>query len=308
MLARVFGWPALLFLLVVALAAFAVGAIKSRDAKRGLEAGLLALFGGFLARTFVSILLSLGNDSPGTAMAIGWGFFLWPGAIDSIAAIFGARLLTTPASLLWIAAAVGSVVGMTDGVWAIRPWRGVGVLSFLLDTTWGLAGSANGSLLHLVNTAWAGHASDPRPDAHRYSSGFRFKHGFAFTQGSVMSNMGTNGPGTALFVHEKTHVWQNRAFGPFFALTYLGWMVLMFVPGLIVGLATRKGAGAGIEQWCYFNNPWEAWAYKVGQKHGAGARTAYGSLVWQDSIVLVASIPFTGFVIAVFLPIILSVW
>ena len=110
-----------------------------------------------------------------------------------------------------------------------------------------------------------------------------------------MSNL-SDGPGTSLYAHEKTHVMQNRLFGPFFVLSYIGWMVVMFIPGLIAGLASGRGIGDGIEKWCYFNNPWEAWGYAVGHKRGAADRSAWGSLIWSDGLTIGISVPyFLGF-------------
>jgi hypothetical protein len=261
----------------------------SRSWLRALEAGLLALIGGLLARTFIYILLAALPQSPGTGLLIGWAFFLWPGVVDTFAAMAGEQVLTTPNRLLWIATGVGCLAGMMDGIWRIHRWKGLGVLTFGLDLTWGLAGTTNGCLIHLVNFAWAKHQPETRCGTHRYRSGFRFKGGFAFTQGAVMSN-NAQGPGTPLYAHERVHVWQNRTFGPLFTLTYLGWMVLLFIPGIIGGAAKGTGVGTGIERLCYFNNPWEAWAYRVGHNHGAHPRSAWGDLIWSDGVVLVASI------------------
>src|SRR2546422_1026518 len=79
--------------------------------------------------------------------------------------------------------------------------------------TWGLAGSAQGALLHLVNFSWGNHVvGETRTDAHRYQSGFAVQSGFAFTQGAVMSS-NTSPKGAPLYNHENTHVFQNRLFG-----------------------------------------------------------------------------------------------
>jgi hypothetical protein len=108
---------------------------------------------------------------------------------------------------------------------------------------------------------------------------------FAFTQGNVMSAL-PDGPDTGLYNHEQTHVLQNRLFGPFFVLSYLGWMVLMFIPGLIAG-AISAGVAAGIERFCYFNNPWEAWGYKVQNLD----RALFGpQLIWSNVLVVVISV------------------
>jgi hypothetical protein len=312
MIGQIFSGWAFLFLGVLALAAFHlgsfVGSIKGeggRSLLRGLEAGLLAFIGGFLARSLVCLLLG-GKEGPsGAGLAVGWFFFLWPGVVDSVAKLASAQPLTAPGPLLWIAAAVGALAGMMDGLWKVHRWRGLGVLTFLLDMTWGLANTTNGILFHLVNFVWAGHADEPRSGAHRYRSGFRFKSGFAVTQGSVMSNMGQQGPSSGLFAHENTHVWQNRIFGPIFTLSYLGWMVVFFLPGLIAGAVSGVGVGAGIEQWCYYNNPWETWAYRV----GAGPRHPNrGPLVWSDLVVLLVSIPFMAGVVALMVLAVVKAW
>jgi hypothetical protein len=298
---RVVEPAAMLVALAIAVLGFIIGLVLglargegSRAAYRGLEAAGLALLGGIVARLFINIPLLLGGDSPGASLVVGWAFFLWPGVVDTIAAPFGARLLSTPDRLLWIALFVGSFAGMMDGMRRIHRWRGDGALSFLLDVTWGLAGTTNALLLHLVNFAWAEHTDEARQSCHRYRKGFQFKSGFAFTQGNAMSAMGHHAPGTPLHRHEMVHVWQNRAFGPLFTLAYLGWMVVFFIPALIAGLATPAGPALAIERWCYTNNPFEAWAYLVGHRHGASARS--GELVWSDGAVMAASaVFFTGF-------------
>ena len=205
--------------------------------------------------------LAAGHDSSAAALALGWGFFLWPGVLDTLLLMLHAKPVFTPSVLLWTAAVVGSFVGMMDGIGRIHRWRTLGGLEFLLDVTWGLAGSTNGCLLHLFNFAWA-HAQDgPRRGAHRYFNGFRVKAGYAITLGSVMSNLPVHADG--LLPHELLHVRQNRLFGPFYTLTYLAWMAVMLLPAVAVGL--YKGcATATVEDWCYTNNPWENWAYKYG--------------------------------------------
>src|SRR5262245_18483659 len=139
---------------------------------------------------FISILLAAGNDSTGAGLALGWGFFLWPGVIDTLIMIFGGQpALTTPDTLLWIAAGVGGLTVMMSGIYRAYDWDGLGVPGFLLDVTWGLAGATDGSLLHIVTIYWGEHAiadDDRRRNNHRYQSGFRIKKEFAFTQGAVM--------------------------------------------------------------------------------------------------------------------------
>jgi len=283
-----------------------VRAAKREDTAllRAVEAGVLTFMGGFLARSFILLLLSLAGDTQQAGLVLGWGFFLWPGLIDTLLIVLkGAPALTTPEALAWIATAVGAFTGMLAGVWGSHRWYGLGWLAFPLDVTWGLAGSTNACLLHLVNFAWAGHADAPadrRRENHRYVAGFAFKSGFAFTQGSVMSNLHL-GPGTDLWGHENTHVWQNRLFGPLFTLGYLAWAILLFLPSLFVAATTRSNLGDTIMALCYYNLPWEVWAYKVG-----GWRNPF--MAWGDAVVLLASVLFFGAFVGLSLPLLVSAW
>ena len=266
---------------------------------RALESALVAFAGGFLARGFLFGILALLPHTPGAELTVGWALLLWPGAVDTIGLLFGVQPLARSDRLLWLATGVGAFTGMMDGLWRIHRWKGTGPLTFLLDVTWGLAGTTNACLFHVHNAAWSGHAQEPRTGAHRYERGFTLVSGFAITQGAVMSNT-KSGAGTALYAHERAHVWQNRIFGPLYTLTYLAWMVLLFIPGIVAGLVSRAGAGAGIMGLCYYNNPWEAWAYRVGHRHGASTRTSRGPLIWGDGVVLVASLLFFAAIIALF--------
>src|SRR5262249_41882658 len=173
----------------------------------------------------------------------------------------------------------------------------------------GLAGITNACLLHLINFAWGSHAAEPRSGAHRYARGFGVKPGFAFTQGSVMSNL-SNGPPDDLYRHERTHVWQNRIFGPFYTLSYLGWMAVWVMPGLIAGSIVGAGAFQGAEKWCYFNNPWEAWAYAVQkQPRSAFAVTPEQKrLIWPAGFVIAWSVAFSAGVLALCGLVASSVW
>jgi hypothetical protein len=122
-----------------------------------------------------------------------------------------------------------------------------------------------------------------------------------------MSSLDT-APGYPLYIHERTHVWQNRLFGPFFSLTYLGWMALMLIPGAIAGLATKEGLGEGIEKWCYFNNPWEVWPYEVQEEHGDNFRATQGKLIWHPHVVVpIAMFYFLG-ACSVYALIINAIW
>ena len=64
------------------------------------------------------------------------------GATKGLVERFGqGRVRNSPISE---ATVVGSFVGLMDGLGQVHAWRGAGALTFVLDTTWGLAGSTNG--------------------------------------------------------------------------------------------------------------------------------------------------------------------
>ena len=311
----VFTWPGAVFLFGAGLVAFALGAgigatilkeDQSTSALRGLEALLLAVIGGLLARVFIALLLSTAGDLNAAQIAVGWGFFIFPGAVDTIAWWIKGEVVTSVDFLVWMATIVGAFTGLMNGFWQIHNWKGLGWLAFPLDMTWGLAGATLGSLLHLINFAWAGHADETREEAHRYISGFRFKGDFAQTQGPVMSNLNT-GPGSAdpgPYRHERTHVWQNRVFGPLFTLSYLGWMAIWIIPAAIAAIVTRDVSA--IEAWCYFNNPWELWGFKVGHQSRTGPDRP--KLVWGNLAVLILSILYFAGVVPLMIWIVLQVW
>jgi hypothetical protein len=314
MIARIFDVSGLVILGILALAGFLVpvivGAVKG-DSRvwRGIEAAILAVIGGIIARGFISLLLGSANDSAGAGLVVGWGFFLVPGIVDTTS---GQRLLTTPDILLTFASIVGGGTGMMAGIYRIYDWEGLGWLGFPLDVTWALAGNTVGALLHLINIGWGEHGDETRENAHRYAQGFRLKKDFAFTQGNVMSDL-HYGPTDNLYRHERTHVWQNRAFGPLFTLTYISWMLVWLIPAMIAGVIVKgaSGLGKGPERWCYFNNPWETWAYGV---QGADRATVGNPddgdkrLTWPIKYVIAWAIPF--FLVATALSIfaVVSVW
>ena len=268
---------------------------------RMLETFLTATFGAFLARTFISIMLSIGHDSDAAITVTSFLFFIWPGVVNLISLPFGHPVIGIDA-LLWIALVVGGLIGTFDGLWATHKWLGLGVPAFLLDVTWGLGGNTNGALMHLVNFAWGDHgdsATEIRHDAHRYESGFRIRTGFAFTQGAVMSNMGTDGTSSKLFKHESIHIWQNRILGPFFWFSYVGWMGLTLIPALIAGLIdSGRRVGDAIMWWTYFDNPWEVMAYGIANPTGrtnqsfmSGGGQVTGWVCWPMPVAIILAVP-----------------
>jgi len=262
--------------------------------RRGLEALALALLGGLIARAFISLLLGWANDSAGAGLAVGWAFFLVPGVVDTIPYLTQSHpVLTTPESLLIFATVVGAMSGAMGGLWRIYDWLGLGWISFPLDITWALAGNTGGCLFHLWNMVFGEHEKDTRQNAHYYSKGFTLLPGGAITLGNVMSNVAGHES------HEIVHVWQDRSFGPLYTLTYVAWLLIWLIPGIIAGLIVTgeaAGMGTGVMRWCYFNNPWEAWAYGV--EGGTNARnspppgTDKYRLTWPPLFVILWAIPF----------------
>ncbi len=192
------------------------------------------------------------------------------------AVLSGATL--TPVGLGAIGAAVGGANGAISGWRRIYDWRRPsGVGGFILDSTWGLPGTAIGMLLHGVQRGLA--SSEYRDDLsrgqgyHVYGGGVRLKKGFAVTWGNVISNAGDDrrlDPETAtgrrrrrfIRTHEGLHVWQSRAFGPLYPLLYASWTILGGAVGLVTGLFRRRDLWRTIETVAYYDNPFEVWAYR----------------------------------------------
>jgi hypothetical protein len=315
MIERVFDVSGLVLVTIIAVMAFLipviVGAIRKESGiLRGVEAAILAVLGGLIARGFISILLGSANDSAGAGLAIGWGFFLVPGLVDT----FAGRVLTTPENLLTFATIVGGFTGSMGGIYQTYKWAGLGLLAFPLDVTWALAGNTVGCLLHIVNIGWGDHGSETRENTHRYASGFglRYNPRYAFTQGCVMSNL-TEGPGADLYRHERTHVWQSRAFGPMYTLTYAAWMLVWLIPAIVAGIIVEGAIGLvkGPNNWCYFCNPWETWAYAVqgvARTDIDGVSEDDKKMIWPAKFVIAWSVPFFALATVLAVLAVVSVW
>lgn len=249
---------------------------------RALETALTTTAGALLARAAIVALLDLGHRSDAAVAATSVFMLIWPGVANLPALLGGGSPAVGAGSLEWIAFAAGAGIGFFDGLWGVYRWAGEGIVTFVLDLTWGLPGSVNGLLLHLINAAWAGHADDggstgqeTRLSTHRYLSGFCLNPSFAFSQGNVLSNMNGHAPGSPLHDHETIHVWQNRVLGPFFWFSYIGWMAMLLVPAAIGGLISpRRDVGETIFWWCYFDDPWEVMAYGIANSTSRTGRTA----------------------------------
>lgn len=193
--------------------------------------------------------------------------------------------------------AIGGLNGLISGAAGTYAWRGVrGWLSFLMDSTWGMPGTASGLALHLANVVHP----DPsyvvdmssRSNRHVYERGFSMRPGFALALGNVVSGAGGSAglrgeSGRAVRrrklvdVHEGTHLFQNRLLGPFYPFVYLGWMGIAALVGLVVSLVgERKHVWRVVETFAYYNNPFEYWAYRKDDYWppiGAHPRYAWGA-------------------------------
>ncbi|WP_162942133.1 hypothetical protein [Desertimonas flava] len=172
--------------------------------------------------------------------------------------------LTVPAAI------VGGLNGAIGGARRIYRWRSPsGVVAFVLDSTWALVTSMSALVAHLVAAVQRDStnyrtALSERANRHVYARGFRMRRGFLLTVGNVVNGAGA-GPRIARIVadHEHVHVWQARAFGPFFPLLYGGWMVAGAVIGAVGWLVRpkRQPFAAAVDAWAYYRNPFEWWAY-----------------------------------------------
>ncbi len=281
---------------------FAVGQTyqPATAAKRAGEAWLVAMIGGFLAHGFVAVLLDIGNDSKGTGLLVGWmlGF---PGLFDTVRFIVGAEapFFTSPENLLVWAAVVGTVAGGMHGAYRIYKWDGWGLPEFVADVTWGLLGTTLGTLLNLLNSIIGERLLPRAPEDPIGIQGERqgitiFTKGFAtaavLTQGSTVSNF-NHAMNSPVLKHEKSHVLQNRVFGPFFTLTDVAWMLLWLVPALIADLVSTPEKGhSRVWGWCYYSNPWEVWGYaREGCERDTENKTS-----WSTALALGVALPFYG--------------
>ncbi len=261
------------------------------------ETIFLTLFGGFVARIFIGLLLEAFGEGGGARLLIGWAFFLIPGIVDTGARIFfDAQPLTSASAVLWYGTVVGAFTGFMAGLHQIYDWKKFGILQLVGDTTWGLAGSTTGGLVAFINVFIGTPAGDKRKGAHRYDPGFNLKEDFAFTQGNVMSRL-SDREGDPLWKHERLHVFQNRLFGPGFILSYIAWMAVWIIPSFVASLAKRDPSY--IEGWTYRSNPWEVWAYYIQRKAASQAEGndfrsggKWSAIVLREASAIVYSVPF----------------
>lgn len=196
-------------------------------------------------------------------------------AVGAGGAVLG-WLVGLPLGLAPAAAAIGGVNGIISGWRGVYGWRTpTGWIGFLLDSTWGLVGTAGSVLFHAVQAVMPSgrYRNDLslRRGRHVYEGGYRLKSGFASAIGNVITNAdgrsgldGAGGPRRRRLIdrHEMLHVWQQRGFGPLFPLLYAAWALVAGSVGLVVGLTTRRSIGKSMLTLAYYNNPFEYWAYR----------------------------------------------
>lgn len=191
------------------------------------------------------------------------------------AAILG-WIVGLPLGLAIPAALVAGANGLISGLRGIYAWRTPsGWIGFVLDSTWGLVGTAASTLIHALQAAMPSgrYRADLslRRGRHVYEGGYRIRSGFASAIGNVITNAdgvsgldGTGGPRRRLLVdrHEMLHVWQQRWFGPLFPILYAVWAVVAGLLGLMIGLSTRRSVFKSVFTLAYYDNPFEYWAYR----------------------------------------------
>ena len=213
-------------------------------------------------------------------------------AVGAGGAVLG-WLVGLPLGLAPAAAVIGGINGMISGWRGVYGWRTpTGWIGLLLDSTWGLVGTAGSVLFHAVQAVMPSgrYRNDLslRRGRHVYEGGYRLKSGFASAIGNVITNAdgrsgldGAGGPRRRQLIdrHEMLHVWQQRGFGPLFPLLYAAWVVVAGSVGLVIGLTTSRSIGKSMLTLAYYNNPFEYWAYRRDSYWPpAGADTA---LAWK---------------------------
>jgi hypothetical protein len=174
---------------------------------------------------------------------------------------------------LWLITLLFTGTALADS-WVVSIFRGyhwaIGWLLVPLSASWGLIGNLLGLMNHIACTFYfsnSGDEDDTRAFYVLYKSGFTLKANFDYTQGDAMS-------ASQVPKHEAVHVIQHFLFGPVYPLSYGLWAAIMFLPGIIVGIATRdpatnRGVGEGINDLCYYNCPWEQIAYQFEGGYGS---------------------------------------
>jgi RHS repeat-associated protein len=215
-----------------------------------------------------------------TALTTGIGFNLgW--MVGNFAPLVGGS------GLAGVTGAMGGLNGLFTGTRqiydSVQFLEPEGLASLVADSSWGILGTTLGNAVNVYNLLAA--PSSYRADLSRgqnrqvYDRGFALKGTFAFTQGNVTSNMaqgGASGGNTGrLLHHESLHIFQNRAFGPLFQLSYVAWVVVGGVIGAVASPFVKEDFGKAINDVAYDDNPWEYWAYQHGGGDSKAGKLSY---------------------------------
>lgn len=175
---------------------------------------------------------------------------------------------------------------MISGWRQIYDWkRPSGWAGFLLDSTWGLIGTASSLVLHTIQLPRSTYLPDlsRRRGRHVYRSGYSVRRGFAVTVGNSITNIESltgDLREELLERHEMAHVWQHRMLGPLFPTIYGLWMIGGAAAGVVLALKRGEDLWRTVDTIAYYDNPLEYFAYR--RHHAwppprANARYAWGS-------------------------------
>jgi len=178
--------------------------------------------------------------------------------------------------LVVIGGVVGGSNGAVSGYKHIYQWhQPLGWLAFFADSTWAILGTAVTIILLLFRplsrTALYQRAYSHRQNRWIYEGGFGLGP-LSQTFGSlaritprqlIPAEMGDlEAIFRAAVQHETLHIWQNRLFGPVLYVSYLLWIPLGIVMGGLLGCFVKQPLLLSIFDMAYYNNPWEAWAWR----------------------------------------------
>lgn len=195
-----------------------------------------------------------------------------------LAGVVGAVLAGLTGRILGVgrwATVVGLTSGLIVGRRGVYDWRSRrGVIAFVADHTWALSTTTSGLIAMGANRLTdAGYepSLSHRQNRMVYRRGFVLRRGFAVTFGNVVNGAADvdgrfdDSRRELVTVHEETHVWQARIFGPVYPLVYALW----FVGGTLVGatkwlLSDRSVAlSRMVDVDAYYRNPFERHAYTL---------------------------------------------
>ena len=212
----------------------------------------------------------------GLVVAAVFGFMV-PGRGSKVEPAYERYLWAVSVTFAFTGLAGALIVSLFHGYHWAAGWFLVPV-----NASWGSLGNLLGLMNHLASLLFFddfGKVQETRLFYIRYDAGFHLKSGYDFTEGDAMS-------GNNVVPHESVHVLQHFIFGPLYPLSHAAWMALMFVPGVIAGMAKRSDAGAGITDLTYYNNPWEVFAYAFACRRNDGTTT----LIFNDVVAWIITV------------------